>query len=326
MTLLFIRIFFLILSTIIGYYIGIIIDHPVLGMETGMLFGLILVFLEQRMHRISVHGLSAMVFGLLLGVFMAKLVSDILALIPLGTFFHSISRVVMTIIFSYLGTVIALRGKDEFNIVIPYVRFNRQDAGGGSILIDTSAIIDGRIADIYKTNFLDGRLVVPRCVLNELQKIADSADDIKRQRGRRGMELLRAMQNDPHMDVHIHEDEFGDESAVDAQLIKLAKQLDVKICTTDFNLSRLASLENIGVLNIHELVNAVKSVVFTGENLNVRLIREGKEPDQALAYMDDGTMIVVSEARRLIGQKVTVHVTSVLQTQAGKMVFAKISQ
>ena len=326
MTLLFIRIFFLILSSIVGYYIGIIIEHPLFGLEVGMLFGLMLIFLEQRMHRISVRGLSAMVFGLLLGVFMAKLISDILALIPLGTFFHSVSRVVLTIIFSYLGAVIALRGKDEFNIVIPYVRFNRQDASSSSVLLDTSAVIDGRIIDIYKSNFISGRLVVPRCVLTELQKLADSADDLKRQRGRRGLELLRIMQNDPHVEVLIHEDEMNEESNVDAKLMKLAKMLDARICTTDFNLGRIAALQKIGVLNIHELVNAVRSVVFTGESLNVRLVKEGKEPDQALAYMEDGTMIVVSGARQLIGQKVTVNVTSVLQTQAGKMVFAKITQ
>lgn len=325
MTLLFIRIFFLILSSIVGYYIGIIIEHPVFGLEIGMLFGLILIFLEQRMHRISVRGLSAMVFGLLLGVFMAKLISDILALIPLGTFFHSVSRVVLTIIFSYLGAVIALRGKDEFNIVIPYVRFNRQDASSGSVLLDTSAIIDGRIIDIYKTKFVAGRLVVPRCVLTELQKLADSSDDLKRQRGRRGLELLRIMQSDPDVEVTIHEDELGEENDVDAKLIKLAKLLDARLCTTDFNLSRIAALQKIGVLNVHELVNAVRSVVFAGESLNVRLVKEGKEPDQALAYLEDGTMIVVSGARQLIGQKVTVSVTSVLQTQAGKMVFARIS-
>jgi len=324
MTLLFIRIFFLILSAIVGYYIGSIIHRPILGAELGALSGLVLIFLEQRLHRISLRGLSSMVFGLLLGVFMAKLISDILALMPLGDFFHSVSRVVLTLIFSYLGTVVALRGKDEFNIVIPYVRFRRQDVDGGSILVDTSAIIDGRMADIYKARFLTGRLIVPRCVLKELQKISDSADDNKRQRGRRGTELLRAMQNDPKIPVHIHEDELTGESGTDAKLVKLAKLLDAKICTTDFNLGRIASLQGIEILNIHELVNAVKSTVFTGETLEVKLVKEGKEPDQALAYLNDGTMVVVGGARKLIGKKITVRVESVLQTQAGKMIFAKI--
>ena len=325
MTLLFIRFFFLVLSAIVGYYIGTIIERPILGLEMGAISGLLLIFLEQRLHRISLRGLSSMVFGLLLGVFMAKLISDILSLIPLDPFFQSVSRVALTIVFSYLGTVVALRGKDEFNIIIPYVRFRRQDASGGSILVDTSAIIDGRIADIYKTNFLTGHLVVPRCVLQELQKISDSTDDNKRQRGRRGMELLRLLQNDPKISVHIHEDELTEEKEVDAKLIKLAKILDAKICTTDFNLGRVAMLQGIEVLNIHELGNAVKSVVYSGETLEVKLIREGKEPGQALAYMEDGTMVVVGDARHLLGKTATVLVTSVLQTQAGKMIFAKIS-
>ena len=325
MTLLFIRIFFLILSTIVGYYIGTIIERPLLGMEMGAISGLLLIFLEQRLHRISLRGLSSMVFGLLLGVFMAKLISDILALIPLDQFFQSVSRVVLTIVFSYLGTVVALRGKDEFNIIIPYVRFRRQDVGGGSILIDTSAVIDGRIADIFKTNFLTGRMVIPRCVLKELQGIADSSDENKRQRGRRGLELLRILQNDPKIPVHIHEDELNEEKDVDAKLIKLAKVLDAKLCTTDFNLGRIASLQGIEVLNIHELANALKPLVYTGEQMEVKLIREGKEAGQALAYLEDGTMIVVGDARHLIGKTVTVTVTSVLQTQAGKMIFAKMA-
>ncbi|MCK5012483.1 MAG: TRAM domain-containing protein [Candidatus Omnitrophica bacterium] len=324
MTLLFVRIFFLVLSAIVGHYIGTIIDRPILGLEMGALSGLMLMFLEQRLHRISLRGLSSMVFGLLLGVFMAKLISDILSLIPLDPFFQSTSRVVLTLIFSYLGTVVALRGKDEFNIIIPYVRFRRQDASSGSILLDTSAIIDGRIMDIYKVNFLTGRLVIPRCVLKELQKISDSADDIKRQRGRRGMELLRIMQSDPKIQVHIHEDELNEEKEVDAKVMKLAKLLDARICTTDFNLGRIAALQGIGVLNIHELGNAVKPVVYTGEILELKLIREGKEPGQALAYLEDGTMVIVSNARDLIGKKVSVRVTSVLQTQSGKMIFAKL--
>ena len=241
-------------------------------------------------------------------------------------FFHSISRVILTIVFSYLGAVVALRGKDEFNIVIPYVRFKRQDVGGETILVDTSAIIDGRIIDIYKSHFITGRLVIPRCVLNELQKISDSADNIKRQRGRRGMELLRTMQNDPMIGIHIHEDELIEEKEVDAKLMKIAKLLDAKICTTDFNMSRIAALQKIQILNINELANAVKSAIFTGDKLEIQLIKEGKEPDQALAYLEDGTMIVVSNARELIGQEVTVQVTSVLQTQAGKMIFAKLEQ
>src|SRR3989338_762502 len=291
MTLLFIRVFFLIISTFVGSYIGSIKMEPILGTGLGFLSGFALILLEMSLKRVSVRGLSSMVFGLLLGVFMAKLISDILSLLPLGSYFHSIMRVIFTLIFSYLGTVMALRGKDEFNVIIPYVRFKRQELDEHVVLLDTSAIIDGRVADIYKTKFFDGRLVVPRFVLQELQKISDSEDSLKRQRGRRGMEILRNMQNDPAMDLKVHEDDVPQTQEVDAKLVRLAKMLEARICTTDYNLSHIASLQGVKVLNINELVSAVKPAVFSGEEMDVRLLKEGKEANQAVGFLDDGTMI-----------------------------------
>lgn len=326
MTISFIRTLFLIMSGVVGYYIGILVQHPIFGAQVGCLCGLMMIFLEKRFQRVSVSGLSSMVFGLLLGIFMAKLLSDIIALLPLGEFIESISRVVLTLIFSYLGAVMALRGKDEFNVIIPYVRFKRQDRTQENVLLDTSAIIDGRVVDIYRSNFLSGRLIVPRCVLQELQRIADLSDDVKRERGRRGMELLQSMQKDSHIEIHIHEDEFPETLTVDARLVKIAKMTEARICTTDFNLSRVAALQGVEVLNINELVNAIKPVVLSGEVLEVKLVREGKEPNQAVAYLEDGTMVVVTDAQRLIGKKVRVTVTSVLQTQAGKMIFARLEK
>ena len=324
MTLLFIRILFLMMSAIVGYQIGSLINQPIWGVSLGALCGLFLIALELSLRRASVRGLSSMVFGLLLGVFMAKLISDVLILLPLEDFLRSILRVVFTLVFSYLGAVMALRGKDEFNVIIPYVRFKRQDVKAGVILLDTSAIIDGRIADIYKTKFLTGRLVVPRFVLNELQRVADSEDSIKRQRGRRGLEILRSLQKDPVMDIRIQEDDFSGSEDVDTKLIRLAKIMEARICTTDFNLNRIATIQGIEILNVNELVNAIKAVVFPGEVLEVRLVKEGKEQDQAVSYLDDGTMIVVGDGRKFIGQKVKVSVSSVLQTQAGRMIFAKL--
>lgn len=326
MNLFFIRFFFVVISVIVGYYVGGFSDEALFGAQVGLLGGVGVIALEASMRRVSVRGLSSMVFGLLLGIVMAKLISDILELIPLGDFVQSVSRVILTLIFSYLGAVMALRGKDEFNIIIPYVKFRRQDTKEGVVLLDTSAIIDGRIQDVYKTNFLLGRLVVPRFVLMELQRLSDSADDLKRERGRRGLELLRIMQEDPKMDVHIHEDELSGDEDVDTKLILLSKLMDARICTTDFNLSRTAELQGVDVLNVNELVHAVKSVLFSGDQIIVKLIKEGKEQNQAIGYMDDGTMIVVSDAKEKIGQEVQVDVTSVLQTAAGKMIFAKVSK
>jgi uncharacterized protein YacL len=326
MTLLFIRIFFLMISGIIGYQIGIINQAPLLGVLACMTGGALLIIIEANLRQVSVRGLSSMVFGLLLGIFMANLVSDIISLLPLGDVIKPILRVVLTLVFSYLGAVMALRGKDEFNLIIPYVRFKRQDLKDGVILLDTSAIIDGRVSDIFKTGFLAGRLVVPRFILHELQHLADSEDDIKRQRGRRGMEILKSMQKDPASDVRIHEDDLTGLEAVDLKLVKLSKMMDARVCTTDFNLSRMASIQGIGMLNINDLVNAVKPMVFTGEELEIRLLKEGKEVHQAIGYLEDGTMVVVSDGRKALGQTVRVYVTSALQTQAGRMIFAKLER
>jgi len=326
MTLLFIRIFFLIISGVVGYQVGLINEKPFWGLGMGCFFGIVLIVLEANMQRVSVRGLSSMVFGLILGMVMAKLITDVLSLLPLGDIIQSILRVVLTLIFSYLGAVMALRGKDDFNVIIPYVRFQRQDFNENVFLLDTSAIIDGRIADICRSNFFQARIVVPRFVLQELQRIADSEDTLKRQRGRRGMEILRSMQKDPQVDLKIHEDDvLSGSHDVDTKLIRLAKILEAKICTTDFNLNRVAEIQGVKILNVNELANTLKAVVFAGEALEVRLVKEGKEAEQAVAYLDDGTMIVVSDARKMIGRKVKVDVSSVLQTQAGRMIFAKLS-
>jgi len=326
MTLLFVRAFFFIISGIVGYQIGAINHAPELGAACGIIGAALLIAMELTMRQVSVRGLSSMVFGLLLGIFMAKLVSDILSLLPLGDIVLSILRVILTLVFSYLGAVMALRGKDEFNLIIPYVRFKRQDLKEGVVLLDSSAIIDGRIADIFKTGFLGGRLVVPRFVLHELQRLADSNDDIKRGRGRRGLELLKNMQKDTAADVRIHEDDLIGPEPVDLKLVKLAKLMDARICTTDFNLSRMAALQGIEMLNINDLVNAAKPMVFTGEEVEVRLVKEGKEANQAVGYMEDGTMVVVSDGKRALGQTVKASVTSALQTQAGRMIFAKLDR
>lgn len=324
MTLVFVRFFFVLISGVVGYQIGLIFQQPWWGVGVGVAAGLILIVLEASLRRVSVRGLSSMVFGLILGMIMAKLITDILSLLSLGEVAQSLLKVLLTIIFSYFGAVMALRGKDEFNIIIPYVRFKRQDVQEEAVILDTSAIIDGRIADICKTNFFDVRMIVPRFVLQELQHIADSEDTLKRQRGRRGLEILRTMQKDSTVDLKIHEEDVMSGQDVDEKLVRLAKIIGAKICTSDFNLNRIAALQGVKVLNVNELANAVKSMIFAGEVMEIRLLKEGKEPNQAVGYMDDGTMIVVTDAKRFIGQKVKAEVTSVLQTQAGKMIFAKI--
>ncbi len=322
MNLLLARLLFILGSMVIGYQAG----SGFIGLLIGALVALVMIFIEAGLRKVSVSGLSSAVFGLILGLIMAKLVGDAFSLASIDPDMLSRIRVGLTLIFCYLGMVMALRGKDEFNIIIPYVRLRRQDQSQDVILLDTSVIIDGRIVDIYKTRFLGGKIIIPKFVLRELQQIADSTDPIKRQRGRRGLEILNIIQNEPGIDITIHEQDFTETSEVDAKLVLLAKLLEAKILTVDFNLNRVASIQGIKVLNINELANALKPVVFPGEEMHIKLIKEGKEHNQAVGYLDDGTMVVVEDARRLIGQDVKVAVTSVLQTQAGRMIFTKLEK
>ena len=326
MTLHAIRIFFIFISIIVGFQIGVMKEYPLYGAAIGLISMLILIALETTIRRISVRGLSSLVFGLILGLIMAKVVGDIMTLLPLEEPIIHLTRVVLAVFFCYLGAVMALRGRDEFNLVIPYVKFKRQDQREDRVLLDTSAIIDGRIVDIYKTKFIEARLIVPRFVLQELQQVADSSDPIKRQRGRRGLEMLQTIQKEAHIDIKIHEEDMPKPGDVDSKLVSLAKILEAKIVTTDFNLNRVAGLQGITVLNVNELSNALKPIVFPGESMQVKLIKEGKEYNQAIGYLDDGTMIVVEEARRQMGKVVKVVVTSVLQTQAGRMIFTKLGR
>ncbi|NQV04304.1 MAG: hypothetical protein HQ532_02295 [Candidatus Omnitrophica bacterium] len=297
-----------------------------IGAAIGFVVAVSIILFEFIMRKVSVRGLSSAVFGLIFGLIMAKLVSDTLSLVKLDpTLLYSL-RVVLTLVFCYLGMIVAMRGKDEFNIIVPYVKFSRQDKKDDLIILDTSVIIDGRIADICKVKFLDGKFIVPRFVLRELQQIADSSDSLKRARGRRGMDILAKLQKNANIDVKIHSEDFLDLKEVDAKLVKLAKVLGAKIFTNDYNLNKISEIQGVSVLNINELANALRPVVLPGETLDIRLIKEGKEYNQGVGYLEDGTMVVVDNGRRSIGQNKRVVVGSVLQTAAGRMIFGKLPE
>lgn len=329
MNLRFIRIGFIIIGALLGVQFGQ--QHP----ETawwmwaflGTVAALALVLFEAALHRLGrgviVRGFSAAVFGLLFGLIMAKLVSDVIQLAIQDDGRMASIRLIVTWVFAYIGMIVALRGRDEFNVIIPYVRLSRQDHSDELYVVDTSAIIDGRIADLCKTRFLEGRLVVPRFILQELQAIADSSDSLKRARGRRGLEVLNGLRAQPHVGVHIHEEDLPGPMETDAKLVKVAQLLSAKILTTDYNLNKVAQLQGVTVLNVNELAQALRPVVLPGEMLEVKPIKEGKEPNQSVAYLEDGTMVVVEQGRHLIGQTVQGVVTSVLQTAAGRMVFVR---
>ena len=329
MTIIFLRAFFIIVSTIVGYYIGALlgdfnIQWALGGAVSGFIGSVVIVILEVGMRRLSIRNLSAAVFGLIFGFFMAWILTSVLKLIPMDIKLFSSIQITLILIFCYLGMIIAMRGKDEFNLIIPYVKFARQDKKEDIILLDTSVIIDGRIADICQTRFIEGRLVIPRFVLKELQQIADSDDALKRNRGRRGLDILNKIQKNSSLDVRIHEEDFPEIKDVDTKLVKLAKVLSAKIFTNDFNLNKIAELQGISVLNINELANTLRPVVLPGETMEARIVKEGKEHNQGVAYLDDGTMVVIDNSRHLIGNVVKIVVTSVLQTSAGRMIFGKL--
>lgn len=263
--------------------------------------------------------------GLIVGLIIAILIS-----IPIPNEIPMIGEYLplgITLVFGYIGLVVGLRKKEELLNV-----FGRGGApiapsvpteGSTPKILDTSVIIDGRIADITKSGFLEGVMVVPGFVLEELQHIADSSDVLKRNRGRRGLDILNKIQKEPYVAVEILDKDYDEVSEVDSKLVRLAKDMAGKVVTNDYNLNKVCELQGVAVLNINELANAVKPVVLPGEELQVHVIKDGKEHGQGVAYLDDGTMIVVDGGRRFIGETIGVLVTSVLQTAAGRMIFAK---
>ena len=286
--------------------------------------------LRSLLSRISAQMLFSALLGLIVGLLIAALLAFPISLLPdpLG----SVLPFVGVIVFGYLGVAIfAMRQAELFSVVTSFTNRGSTAVPDGdgkladsrTILLDTSVIIDGRIADIARTGFLPGSLLIPRFVLNELQYIADSPDNLRRQRGRRGMEVLSQLQKEPLIPVRLSDIDVEGMREVDDKLVILARQLRCPILTNDYNLNRIAELQGVTILNVNELANAVKSVLLPGEALIVRVIQEGKEQNQGVGYMDDGTMVVVEFGRDYMDHEVGVTVTKVLQTTAGRMIFAK---
>jgi uncharacterized protein YacL len=281
--------------------------------------------------RVSAQTLAAGLIGLIVGLIIAALLTLPLSLLPSP--FSKILPFVAVLLFSYFSVAIFVMRQNDVFAVLRYVpnRSGGEGAAAGAasetsrtILLDTSVIIDGRIADIARTGFLIGTLLIPRFVLNELQYIADSPDSLRRQRGRRGMEVLSRLQKDTSVPVRISDIDVEGVREVDDKLIILARQLRCPILTNDYNLNRIAELQGVAVLNVNELANAVKLVLLPGEELSVRIIQEGKEVGQGVGYLDDGTMVVVEDGRSQINKEVCITVTKVLQTAAGRMIFGRM--
>jgi uncharacterized protein YacL len=300
--------------------------QPWRAIGIGLLAGTVLIGIDRATKSFSVRGLTAATFGLFVGTLISYFIGNSKMFEPIDPKPRLIAQISMFLFSTYLSMVIALRGKDEFNIVIPYVKFRREEAPERLLLLDSNIIIDGRILDVAQTSFLNAIFVVPRFILRELQLLADSSDDIKRARGRRGLDILRQLQKNPNIEIKIHENDIPEIKEMDGKLVELSRRLNAEILTNDYNLNRVAELQHVRVLNLHELSKALRPVILPGERLTLKLVKEGREPDQAVAYLEDGTMVVVGRARRLVGQNVDLTIESVLQTAAGRMAFARLQQ
>lgn len=283
--------------------------------------------IRRVLGQLSSRTLLAGLFGLIISLVVAGLLAFPLSLLPQP--FSQILPIAVAVILAYLGVVVFIARQNDILSIFNFIPSRGTDSRSKSIdtsrsiLLDTSVIIDGRITDIVRTGFIAGSLLIPRFVLAELQHIADSGDKLRRQRGRRGLEVLANLQKDPRLPVHISDIDVEGTREVDDKLVILARQMHAPILTNDFNLNRVAELQGVTILNINDLANAVKAVFLPGEELTVRIIQEGREARQGVGYLDDGTMVVVQDGSELLGQDVQTSVTKVLQTAAGRMIFAK---
>ena len=291
---------------------------------TGCLLGALVLVFEMRLNQVSLKRLIGAAAGSIMGIIGAYMMDLVLNLstIPRNTL--SFLQIATLLFMTYIGLVVGAAKGDMLNLSALGGLFGSEKLGRKSFkILDTSVIIDGRIADICESGFMDGVLVIPKFVLRELQQVADSSDAMKRNRGRRGLDILQKMQKMAHLNLQIVDDDFPTVREVDLKLIELAKVYEGKIVTNDFNLNKVAQLQGVAVLNINELANTLKPIVLPGEIMRVFILKEGKEYNQGVAYLDDGTMVVVDNARKMIAKTIDISVTSVLQTTAGKMIFGK---
>lgn len=321
-----IRGLFIVLITLSAFFLRPFnLDNPWLAGVLGLLCGLSIVVFEMRAKEVSFKRLIGAAAGSVMGIFGAYLISLVLRqALPTDTSTVPFLQLGILLLMTYVGLVVGANKGDMLNLAAFGGVFGSEKMPKHSFkILDTSVIIDGRIADIVETGFVDGSLVIPQFVLRELQLVADSGDSMKRNRGRRGLDILQRIQKMPELHIQIVEEDFPHLREVDMKLIELAKLYDCKIVTNDFNLNKVAQLHGVDVLNINELANALKPVVLPGETMRVFILKEGKEYNQGVAYLDDGTMVVVDNAKRLISKTIDISVTSVLQTTAGKMIFGR---
>jgi len=324
-----IRIFYLILCTLAGYavsqYRPDVIQGGFYGTLIGFGLGGVMVGLDHMLKGFSLRAFSAATFGLFVGTLVAWMVDASGLFIWVEEDFRTrwLVRLGLFLAFSYLGMVLAMRSnKEDFSLLIPYVRFKANRVPDEILMLDTSVIVDGRVEALLESRLIEGIVVVPQFILQELQTIADSHHELKRQRGRRGLEMLNRLQRNPRFEIKVHEADVPEEVRVDSKLLRLARTLDARVVTNDYNLGQMAALNGVECINLHQVAQALKPIILPGDLLTLRMIREGKEKGQGIGYLPDGTMVVVNDASHSIGKEVDLQVQSLLQTGAGVIIFA----
>ena len=317
---------FVLASAGTAYAIGLDLGHPFTFLVVGIVGSIAIIVAESFVSRGPIALISSVVFGALLGMLFAALTVSVVALAvekdTMDAIRDDLTGALM-VVFSYLGIAFIYQSRQKFNLIVPYVEFRPEQKGVRSVLVDTSVIIDGRIGDLAKAGIFDTPLIVPQIVLHELHQLADSGDKLRRERGRLGLEVLNALRQDPRVQVSIQDLPTDQERPVDEQLVRVAKMLNARLLTNDFNLNRRASLEGISVINLNELANALKPIALPDEHLAVKLIKRGEQPGQGIGYLPDGTMVVVEDADHLLGQEVAIVVRNTITRDTGRIIFAR---
>jgi uncharacterized protein YacL len=327
-TLLAIRLVFIALCAVVAWLVCYTIkewdEYRMLAVFIGLLIGSLVILVDLMLKGFSLRGLSALTFGLAIGAVVAWLIDSSPLLEEGDPQIIYLVRLSLFVICMYLGAVIALRGKDEFNLVIPYVRFVPHEVETPLVVVDTSALIDGRIARLCETQFLGAALIIPSFVLTELQSIADAPEPVKQARGRRGLEVLTELRKIKGLDIRIHQSDITRRSDIEAKLVFIAQSLRAKLLTTDTNLAKMAQFHGVAWLNLHALERALQPELVIGESIEIELAKPGKEEGQAIGYLPDGSLVVVNQARSYLGKRVMAEIIGVLPTSGGKMVFANL--
>jgi uncharacterized protein YacL len=319
-----VRALFVLACGTVGWVTGIdLYQQPWMGLFIGLGAGTIFMTLQLLATRQLASVVITLVVGILVGCLLSYFLIKVLDLLneDMAAKAKMYRNFAIAVVLSFLSVLTILHVKDDFKFVIPFVELKREGGGSKPVILDTSAIIDGRIADVMDTKVIDTRIIVPRFVLQELQQVADSQDKLKRNRGRRGLDILNRLRKTKN--VEVQEVELPDISGVDAKLVRLAKNLDARIVTTDFNLNKVAQVQGVDVININDIAAALRPVVLQGEKLSIRIIRTGESAGQGVGYLEDGTMVVAEECATKIGQDVELLVTNVLQTSSGRLIFGR---